>query len=324
MKKEGLIYPGESEPRSWDEVNRNVVLREINGLHERVPLKSIPVRDLTEWHEVMKRRASEREEVLGIPESVEVTINSKSPILLALIGDVHAGSEETDYERFAQDIDLIKSVNGFTITVGDLTDSFFFNSGQFAAIANNAEQQMYMQAVLEELAKDGHLLAAWKGDHDGWSADKQGVRALYHDFKQKYDAHYLEGTSYLTIHLNDIDYKLSGAHRHKGFSVYNDAHAPLRMEKDEARGSDVAFTAHNHVKAHLQQVVKEYGGSEKVIELLALGAYKRSDGYSRKHGWPRKGDESMGAFGLILHPDNKKISVHWTLDEAVKQLERLG
>jgi UDP-2,3-diacylglucosamine pyrophosphatase LpxH len=324
MKKEGLIYPGENEPRSWDEVNRNVVLREINGLHERVPLKSIPVRDLSEWHEVMKRRASEREEVLGIPESVEVSINSKSPILLALIGDIHAGSEETDYERFAQDIDLIKSVNGFTITVGDLTDSFFFNSGQFEAIANNAEQQLYMQAVLEELAKDGHLLAGVSGDHDSWPTDKQGVRALYHDFMKNYDAHYLEGISYITLHLNDIDYKLAGAHRAPGYSIYNQAHAPLRLEKDAARGTDIAFTAHNHQKAYLQQTIQTYGGEERDIHLLSLGAYKKSDRYSRKHGWPRRHEKNMGAFGLILHPDSKEISVHWTLDEAVKQLERLG
>lgn len=319
MKEKGLIYPGGQEA-SWDEVKRNAVLREAAKGQSFVKLKDIPVRDLDTWHEIMARRSREREEVLGVPESVETQIYSKDPILLALIGDIHAGAEEVDYDRFAKDIDLIKSVNGFSVTVGDLTDSFFFNSGQFGAIANNAEQQLYMQAVMDELAKNGRLLASWKGDHDGWSADKQGVRALYHDFQQKYSSHYLEGTSYLTVKLNDQEYKLTGAHRHKGFSVYNDAHAPLRMEKDEARGSDLAFTAHNHVKAHLRQVVKEYGGGEKVIELLALGPYKKSDSYSRKHGWARKGDQSLGAFGLVLHPDSKQIDVHWTIQEAVDNL----
>lgn len=321
--KEGLIYPGEKSPRSWDEVNRSAIMRNLAKGESVVSVDEIPVRDLSTWHEIMKRRANERQEVLGVPESVEVKIDSKNPILLALIGDVHAGAQGVDYDRFARDIDLIKSVSGFSMTVGDLTDSFFFNSGQYEAIANNAEQQLYMQAVMDELSQDNRLLAAWKGDHDGWSADKQGVRGLYHDFRQKYNSHYLEGISYITIHLNGVDYKLAGAHRAPGYSIYNQAHAPLRLEKDAARGADIAFTAHNHDKAYLQQTIQTFDGEERDIHLLSLGAYKKTDGYSRKHGWPRRHDKNVGGFGLILHPDNKEISVHWTIEEAVRQLERV-
>jgi hypothetical protein len=316
----GLIYPGGYEA-SVDEVKRNARLREFSSLHSAiVKPQDVPVRTLSEWSEIISRRAREREELLGVPELVEVNIESPKPILVALMGDIHGGGEGVDYDRLAKDVDIIKDHHGFSITVGDLTDSFFFNSGQFESIANNVEQQLYMEAVLEELSKDGHLLAGWKGDHDGWAADKQGVRALYHDFQKKYSAHYLEGTSYLTVKLNDLEYKLAGAHRHKGFSVYNDAHAPLRMEKDEARGADLAFTAHNHVKAHLRQVVKEYGGGESVVQLLALGSYKKSDAYSRKFGWPRKGEESLGAFGLVLQPFEKKMDVYWTVEEAAQNM----
>jgi hypothetical protein len=324
-EEKGLVYP-DGEEATWDEVDRRVKMREFaKAADVEVDIDAqAPCRDLETWHEIMKRRKRERKEILGVPEDVRVDIKTKKPILIGLFGDIHAGGADVDYDRLAKDIDLLKSVDGFAITVGDLTDSFFFNSGQHEALANNQEQVLYMQAVLDELSKDDRLLAGWKGDHDGWAEDKMGTRTTYHEFGRRYHGHYLEGVSYLTVGLNDdIEYKLTGAHRHKGFSVYNDAHASLRMEKDEGRGSDVAFTAHNHVKAYLQQTVKNYGGNENRVHLLALGAYKKTDGYSRKHGWPRKDDSSLGAFGLILRPDKKDVQVCWTLEDGVERLQQI-
>jgi hypothetical protein len=88
----------------------------------------------------------------------------------------------------------------------------------------------------------------------------------------------------------------------------------------EGRGADISFTAHRHEKAYLQKVVKEMGGGEKTIHCISLGCYKKSDRHSRKMGWPRRDDASMGAFGIILFPGEKRIDVYWTLEEAVDTL----
>jgi len=117
-----------------------------------------------------------------------------------------------------------------------------------------------------------------------------------------------------------VNYGLVGCHRHKGFSVYNDAHASLRQWRDEGVGSVVSFTAHNHVKAALTQVHKTNGGEEVRFHSLALGPYQISSRYSRKMGWPRKGSESMGGFGLILHPGQEKTEVFWDVREAAERL----
>ncbi|MHA2069398.1 MAG: hypothetical protein ACXABY_33980, partial [Candidatus Thorarchaeota archaeon] len=145
---------------------------------------------------------------------------------------------------------------------------------------------------------------------------------------EKHQAHYLEGVSYLTILKNNgksvVPYGFVGSHRHKGFSVYNDAHAPLRQWRDEGVGSVVSFTAHKHIKASLTQVHKLHGGEETKFYSLALGSYKKSDRYSRKMGWPRKGEHSIGGFGLILYPGEENVEIYWTLDEAVDKMQRNG
>jgi hypothetical protein len=137
----------------------------------------------------------------------------------------------------------------------------------------------------------------------------------------------LEGVSYVTVKVNDgetvVPYGFVGSHRHKGFSVYNDAHASLRQWRDEGVGAVVSFTAHNHVKAALTQVHKLAGGEEQKFHSLAIGAYKETDRYSRKMGWPRKGEQSLGAFGIIMYPHQNNMEIWWTIEEAVNRLAEL-
>lgn len=320
----GLFYPdGTFAPA--DEVKRKLLLEEL-GTAARVDQLTAPTRTFQEWTDVMVRRQVEREEVLPLPEYVKVQIATEKPILLALMADDHIGGEGTDYKRLARDVDLIKSVGGYTATFGDLTNSAFFMPDSGDELSTGEEQVLYARTMLGELSKDGHLLAGWGGDHDLWGKDKLGAHTMYHDFRQRYNAHYLEGVSYLTIELaskeGTVAYPLVGAHKHKGFSVYNDAHASWRQQLDEANGTDdiMSVTAHNHIKAYLEQSRKVYGGQSKMIHAIALGAYKSTDRYSRKNGWPRQSERSMGAFGVVLYPNEPKLSVHWTIEDAVKEL----
>jgi hypothetical protein len=137
----------------------------------------------------------------------------------------------------------------------------------------------------------------------------------------------LEGVSYLTLNIdnggNIIPYRIVGSHRHKGFSVYNDVHASWRQYLDEANTETdiVSFTAHNHVKGHLQQSRKAFGGQSIHIHALSLGTYKESDRYSRKKGWPRVDTEKNGgAFGLLFSAKENKVKVFWNLEEMAEEV----
>jgi hypothetical protein len=277
----GLIYPDGSFA-TQDEIRRKLLLQELGGT-ARVDKLTAPTRPFNQWTETMVRRQVEREEVLPLPEYVKVQIATEKPVLIALMSDDHIGGEGTDYRRLAYDVDLIKSVGGYTITFGDLTNSAFFMPDAGDQVSTGEEQVLYARAMLGELSKDGHLLAGWGGDHDLWGKDKGGAHTMYHEFRERYNAHYLEGVSYLTVELASkdgiVNYPMVGSHRHKGFSVYNDAHASWRQQLDESNGATdiMSVTAHNHIKAYLLQSRKVYGGSSKMIHALALGPYKSTD-----------------------------------------------
>lgn len=284
-------------------------------------------RAFNEWVDVARRQQQDRQELLGIPEFVTTEIETASPILIGLIGDVHSGGIDIDYDAFGRDVELIKEVGGYSITVGDLTDSYFFMPEAGEQMFSGDEQVLFMESALTLLSEDDKLIAGWSGDHDMWPKDKMGAHTLYHKFKQQYNAHYLEGVSYLDVVLNNggeqISYPIIGSHRHKGFSIYSDVHASWRQYNDEAKSDQniISITAHNHTKGHSAQTRKAFGGKEVVIHSIALGTYKVSDRYSRKMGWPRKGEESAGAFGLILRPEpDAQPEVYWSIDEAVKHL----
>jgi hypothetical protein len=283
------------------------------------------LRSFHDWQPILEQRQFDYEELLAIPEHVEVEIASQSPILVGLFGDVHALHPEVNLRRFAQDIEDVKSVGGYFITLGDLTDSIHW--GPVPGLTSDQEAMLYMQAAMDYMAEDGHLLAAWTGDHDMWAFDKHNSHTLYQDFWDKYHAHLLDGVSYIDIIVNDgtneVRYGIVGSHRHKGFSVYNDSHASLRQWRDEGVGSVISITAHKHVKAHNRQVHKLHTGTEVLFHSIAAGTYKTSDRYMRKKGWPRKGQESIGAFGILLYPAQERIRVFWNTADAVECLSNI-
>lgn len=328
MKKEGLYLPnGEFTTRR--EIQRKLLAEDLAD-SSRVISRSDDERkprNYREWIDVAKRQQKDREELLGIPEYVSTEIETAGPIMFAMIGDLHGGGVEVDYEAVGRDIDIIKEVGGYSATFGDLTDSYFFMPEVGEQIFSGDEQILFSEAVLEELAKDDHLIAGWGGDHDMWSKDKSGAHTLYHRFRQQYNAHYLEGTSYLDIVLNDgadrTHFPIIGSHRHKGFSVYNDVHASWRQYNDEAKtDSDIiSITAHNHTKGYLRQVRKTFGGEEQTIHAVSLGTYQVTNRYARKHGWPRKGKESTSSPAFLLEPGGK-CDFYWTVEEAADELAR--
>jgi len=321
--KIGLILPN-GTPVSAHDIKRKLLAQDLQDSSRVISRGQDPApRSFQEWINVARRQQEDRQELLGIPESVETVIETARPILVGLIGDVHSGGVEVDYDAFGHDVEMLKKYNGYAITVGDLTDSFFFMPEVGEQIFSGDEQVLMMESALSTLAEDDHLIAGWGGDHDMWSKDKSGAHTLYHKFRQQYNAHYLEGLSYLTVTLDNgadrVPYKIAGSHRHKGYSWFHSSHAGIRQEMN-ARGTDVSLTAHMHEKGHLRKLVKDYGGDEHPVDCIALGTYKETDRYSRKFGWGRKDPEQIGAFGLVLHPGEKHLEVYWTIEEAVKHV----
>ena len=327
MKKEresAAIYYSNGESATRTQVRRKLLAEELTQPLQRTPHPKR--RNFEDWQPIMERRTREYKELLAIPETVEIEIATERPVLVGLFGDVHASHPECDLDRFGRDIDLVKEVGGYFMTFGDLTDSIGWNPTP--GLTSDQEAMMYMQSALKYMAEDGHLLAGWTGDHDMWAFDKHNAHTMYQDFYEKYGAHLLDGVSYVDLCLNNGEevqkYAIIGSHRHKGFSVYSDVHASWRQYNDEAKSGRniISITAHNHSKGHSCQTRKVFGGEEAVINSISLGTYKSSDRYSRKMGWPRKGEETAGSFGIVLHPEEQRTQVFWSLDHAVEYLSK--
>ena len=170
-KEQGIFYPDGSF------ANRSKVRLKL--LKEGVDPSPVPrhltgpprSRSFEDWTDILLRRQQERQEAVGIPEYVQIEIDTDKPVCVALLADTHAGGEGINYERIARDVEAIKSIGAYTIAVGDLTDSYFFMPGTDEQLTSNEEGTLYMKSALKYLAEDGHLLAGFGGDHDMWSRD---------------------------------------------------------------------------------------------------------------------------------------------------------
>jgi hypothetical protein len=324
IAEEPAIFYPDGSGATRTEIRRKRLIEDITEPLQMTP--ALAERTFEEWQPILEQRQQEYKELCSLPETVKIQIPTKRPILLTPIGDIHAEHPETNLKQLGRDIDMTKSVGGYFLTLGDLTDSVHFRPEPKAV--SNQEATAYMRSALKYMAEDGHLLAGWMGDHEGWAYDQHNAHTLYDDFWKRYNAHLLDGVSYMDIGLTNGEsqhkYAIIGSHRHKGFSVYNDAHASWRQQLDEANTSRdiISLTAHNHTKAYLQQTRKVFGGDERRIHAVSLGTYKETDRYSRKHGWPRKGEETAKAFGIVLHPEQDKAQVFWTVEDAVDYIAR--
>lgn len=278
-------------------------------------------RSFAELGDIFIRRQQEREVARGIPEHVEYKVHTQYPILLVPFGDVHAGGEDVDYKRFVQEVQWVAGTPGaYAMALGDLTDSFFWGKdGQDGQLGAFVEQNKFARAALRMLGQEEKLIACWKGDHDGWAGGMG--ETMYDDFVGTVKSHYLEGVSYVSLYVGDQVYKISGAHRHSGFSIYNKAHAALRIYRDSGEGSDICITAHNHRKAIISQPVKRFGGGQDNVHYLAIGAYKKSDNWLRKQGYARLDEAEIGPQSILLWPDQKKIETYWTVTEGLERLK---
>ncbi len=309
-RKDGLYYSPDAESfKSSNQIKRDLAIKgEIERpsgavLHTPLPIK----RDWDYWSTRLKERQSVFLETKE-GETNHVKLGFDETTTLNLIGDIHAGSPWTDYDRVAQEADvIIGTPNSYVLAMGDWVDGFFFNPAQFDQIEQAPEQFAYMRSLLKHYADNDKLLVCWGGDHDNW-AKKSGADP-YADFAEDTGAFYMYGVGYITAEVGEQEYRISAAHRHGGSSIYNKAHAAMRLYRDNAQGADVVITAHTHQKGHVRQSVMEFGGEERPVDFISVGTYKADDDYGRKLGFGKKDANASSMYGsaIVLHKDTQRV-----------------
>jgi len=311
--KIGLYYPN-GQMLTIDQIRRK------NAPPVEVSPIPIPTqRSLDQWTQHLSEMQRMRDEVLPLPSSIDIKHAAHEPVFYALFGDIHAGGDKVDYVRVKDEVQAVKETDGaFAFMLGDVMDNFFFNPAQHEDIININEQALYSRKVLDELK--GKLMAGWAGNHELWSS-RDGL-TMYHDFVERYGAHYLEGLVHVGLTVGDSLFHVFGAHQFGGHSIYNAAHPEHRMQREEGDGGDIFIGAHTHHKAVNRQTVKGVGGGREVL-YISLGAYKSSDSFARKLGHSPLTPSEMGGVGLIFYPDDKRVDAHWDIQEGIKAFKKL-
>lgn len=308
IEQDGLYYPDGSYKSSkqirYENIDSPELIRE--KTHGRKP-------SFYEWTDEFIRRRDLKTEVEGIPDEIELSFNTNKPIIWGLIGDIHSGGYEVDYELLAHDVSFISSRdNAYLLGGGDWTDGFFFNPAQDEMIGSFNQQRMFINSMVEELGQD-KILALLVGDHDNW-ASKMGT-TIYDEFRDKTNIPIIHGTTRLRVNLPEVQYRVVGSHQLQGNSIYNDTHPENRLSKYGIQQGDVYIGWHNHKKAISEQVSDGFDGDRRQL-FIASGAYKYSDEYARKKGWQKQRSLKHGAVWLVLDPLEKEAQAFYTAQEA--------
>ncbi len=305
--KQGLYYPDGSfktdKQIQYEHLDEPVLIR--------YHAEDIPP-TLDEWTEEFTRRKDLREEFECLPDEVEIRIETNQPIIIATIGDIHAGGGEVDYELLRRDIRFVAShPNAYAILGGDLMDAFFFNPAQDMQIGSWNEQRMFSFAVLEEL-KD-KILYMEQGDHDMW-AGRTGT-TIYEEIRSRFNIPIVRGSSRIRLNLPDVCYQIVSAHQLPGHSMYNDVHPEMREARFGTQGADIYLGFHTHKKAFHKQMVDSFDGCKEQL-YISSGPYKYSDEYSKKKGWSKQGVKRRGAVFMVVYPFVKRMDAYNSPEEA--------
>ena len=326
MKENGLFYPdGSFKSTHQLRTKRDIIppTPNIPAQPERgsmdQPQFLTPVaksQDFDYWTDRLNTRQSEYLKTSEIQTNhVEIRLPRTSTI--ALIGDTHAGSPYVNYERIHQEINaVVAKPDTYAILLGDIIDGFFFNPAQFEQIEQVPEQLQYNEALLRHLARNKKLLVGFGGDHCLWGK-KMGYSA-YSEFHEKTGAYYLQGLGFISIHIGENEYRIAGAHRLPGNSIYNRNHPQMRAAKfGGAMGSDVVVSAHTHQKQISVSSVQEFGGVSSPITFISIGPYKAQDDYSRKLGFAVQTPQDMFGCAIRLDEGRKRVTAYYDILEAV-------
>lgn len=313
MKEKGLYYPDGSF-QSDKKIKRKLALQgELPSFDTPLPGR----KGFNYWSQRYRDRQQQYKETAPYYENQHVKISFGGDTLINFIGDTHVGAVDVYYDRIEQEVEtIINTPNSYVIMVGDLVDGFFFNPAQMEQIEQTPEQWQYTDTMLKYLSQEGKLLLGFGGDHDQWPL-KMGIDP-YLKFSEDLKAYYMRGVGHLTAKVDEQEFKLTGAHRLPGFSMYNNVHPQMRASK-EIQGADVYYSAHTHTKGHSYQAIQEFGGAARNIHFISIGPYKSTDAYSRKKGWAQQSPEQMFGCSILLPSDGGEIQYFHDILEANKR-----
>lgn len=312
-QSEGLIVNSKGDFKSKDQI--------IYDNLEKTPPQFGNKREEISFEEMLDeaiRRRDSKMKVEGMPDSVEVEVQSDTPIVIGLFGDPHLEGMYVDYELIREHVNEIsRNPKFYSIIGGDLVEGAAFNPAQDNKLGSFEEESTFALKMLDKM--NGSILSMWSGDHDEWG--ENGGTTIYQTIRNRYNAPVLRGSGTIRLKLGNMTYLIVAAHRLPGNSMYNNTHPENRESKFQTQGADIYVGWHTHRKGISQQVVKLADGSDLLQTFVSSGPYQYSTKYAQKLGFGKQREKELGAVWLVLHPFRKEVEAFWSMESAKERIE---
>lgn len=263
--------------------------------------------ELPTAEELIARRTkqfSKKREAKEARELVPVTVKTRGPIGLALLGDPHVDDSGTDIQLLKRHVEIINRTDGMMAgNVGDFANNWV---GRLARLYGQQSVSAAEAWVLVEwLVKAVPWLFLIGGNHDCWSGAGDPIKWMAQSARVSYEAHGMR----LALNLpNGRVIRLNARHDFSGRSQWNTAHGPAKAAQLGWR-DHVLVCGHTHVSGH--QVLRD-PASGLISHALRVGSYKTFDAYADERGLPNQ--TFMVAPVIVIRPqfdddDNRLITV---------------
>jgi len=236
--------------------------------------------------------------------TAEPFIDTKCPIALTFLSDVHIGSPNTDYQGFLNDLQQILSCNqNYVALGGDIAENFspdFKNKAVVMAQLEPPQIQLLTEEKIMEYL-NGRIIVKVGGNHDKMIEKESGISTSYFIMRDKPFPYLPEG-GLIKLKVGMIEYKIIWRHHYRFNSAMNQFNTHHRMMEFLSPDADIAVTEHEHNPGIESVESGEYDTRRTKIS-IRTGAYKLDDPYSMTY-W-KAGRTAPQT--IILWPDRKKI-----------------
>lgn len=312
----------ESTIRTWaknilteDDVNRKYPDSECNYEQPELEFSNVKKPNMT-WREIgefAKQSQLVHKRCEGSQDKINVSINTSQPIAITFSSDWHLGSVAADYDQFIDHIDyVLNTPNLYVITVGDEIDNFYrFNTLRpiFDQIIPPKIQIQMLRGIIDDLTKEGKILAACWGNHSSEFSEKAlGFDIM--EFLVNNQIPYLGVKGLINLNIGDQSYDHLIVHKTRYNSFLNRLHGNKR-EFQLTYPARVIITAHTHVPDF--ETYYHYG---KRNFLIKCGTFKIDDNYSMRY----YGKGCIGTPTLVYFPDRNHIVPFNEVRDAVQYM----
>lgn len=249
---------------------RELELRWASGRTFSIAQAMSPPRSIPSLLEQQFERYRHKQENAKQKQSgIDIMIHEPGPFGLLCFGDPHVGDDGCDMEQLIADMDFARATEHvYAINMGDLSNNWVGPLKRLWAHQGTTEEEE--EALVAWLIEYLPWVVVILGNHDKWSPMAARICRDRNVFTVSHGGRLVFRTP------GGRPLYMDARHDHRGFSMYNPAHAQIR-KKFRGNPCDVIIGAHTHESGY----TKLYNDNSKTLgHCVQVASYKDADEYA--------------------------------------------